>query len=313
MAGEISRQRADHRSGVVLGLTMAEILLLLLFCMLVAVAASLGHERDRRVEAEEKALRLETANAELALVAEEVQRLVQVDTAAADEEIDDLWTRLVEADAIVTRAETQGLPRAALAEDPGFFAAADRLRRDGVTRGDLAAPTALEALTGGSRDNAATGPHAWPPIISLSEAEGFFFASGSAELSPGFRDALSGPVAARIAEILLEYDVDVVEVVGHTDEVPIAPRPSNLDRLLIGVAAGGGDVSGLIPGDNAGLGLARAVSVARLLGADPRLSGARVLPLTAGQLVGTDENLTLGSPGGAQERRRIEIRVRRGR
>ena len=64
--------------------------------------------------------------------------------------------------------------------------------------------------------------------------------------------------------------------------------------------------------DNAGLGLARALSVVERLSADPRLRNFRILPLSAAQLIGTDGRIThWDSHGDVRERRRIEIRMRK--
>jgi hypothetical protein len=66
-----------------------------------------------------------------------------------------------------------------------------------------------------------------------------------------------------------------------------------------------------VPADNAGLGLARAVSVVRVLRKSKLLESYKVIPLSGAQLVNTDETLDLeGTPGGIRERRRIEIRLR---
>jgi hypothetical protein len=62
----------------------------------------------------------------------------------------------------------------------------------------------------------------------------------------------------------------------------------------------------LIPADNAGLGLARAVAVVR-----PDARRATKLPLSGGQLIGVDDTLTKGGGDDDPERRRIEMRVRR--
>src|SRR5262249_34739949 len=71
------------------------------------------------------------------------------------------------------------------------------------------------------------------------------------------------------------------------------------------------DVAGLIPADNAGLGLARAVSVVSVLRQSPLLAGYKMIPLSGAQLVNTDETLALeGSMQDVQQRRRIEIRLR---
>jgi len=89
-------------------------------------------------------------------------------------------------------------------------------------------------------------------------------------------------------------------------------RPSNLDSELISVFLGNASVSALLPGDNAGLGMARAVSVAGLLRADPRFASVTVLPLSGGQMILPGDAATNGaSAGDAEDRRRIEIRVRR--
>ncbi|HXW27909.1 MAG TPA: hypothetical protein VEK55_00990, partial [Xanthobacteraceae bacterium] len=68
MSGTISRQTASYRQGMVLGLTMAEIMLLLVFCLLIAVGVSLATERARRDEVLEQLRHAEavvTANAPL--------------------------------------------------------------------------------------------------------------------------------------------------------------------------------------------------------------------------------------------------------
>ena len=51
MAETIGRQTASYREGLVLGLTMAEIMLLLVFCLLVGVGVALVKERNERDDA----------------------------------------------------------------------------------------------------------------------------------------------------------------------------------------------------------------------------------------------------------------------
>ncbi|MFX9020023.1 hypothetical protein ABTN35_20460, partial [Acinetobacter baumannii] len=70
------------------------------------------------------------------------------------------------------------------------------------------------------RSPADGGAHKWPPIITLSEADGHFFESGSSELSPQVRAALTEKIVGRLLNIIGQYDVNVIEVVGHTDEQP---------------------------------------------------------------------------------------------
>jgi hypothetical protein len=170
--------------------------------------------------------------------------------------------------------------------------------------------TILEIIQKGL-DSRNTVGHQWPPIIELSEAGGHFFKTGSAELSPDFRATLMTKVPELIAQRMKDYNVDVIEVVGHTDEQPIAGRPSNLDQNLVPVLRNRTDIGALVPADNAGLGLARAVSVISVPRESKLLEGHKLIPLSAAQLVNTDETLALfGSSGDVRERRRIEIRLR---
>src|SRR3974377_2494246 len=52
MDGQIIQQRSSYRQGLVLGLTMAEIMILLVFCLLIAMATFLKREETRREAAE---------------------------------------------------------------------------------------------------------------------------------------------------------------------------------------------------------------------------------------------------------------------
>jgi hypothetical protein len=64
--------------------------------------------------------------------------------------------------------------------------------------------------------------------------------------------------------------------------------------------------------DNAGLGLARALAVVRVLTSDVRLLGFRILPLSAAQLTDVDGRMTRwDNQADMRERRRIEIRMRK--
>ena len=47
MPETIGRQTASYRQGLVLGLTMAEIMLLLVFCLLIAVGVALASQRAK--------------------------------------------------------------------------------------------------------------------------------------------------------------------------------------------------------------------------------------------------------------------------
>ena len=133
------------------------------------------------------------------------------------------------------------------------------------------------------------------------------------ELSEEFKGALVDSVAPKILQIAAEYpDVDVIEVIGHTDEQIIRRRYSNLDTSLIDVL-NTGDVASLVPADNAGLGISRAVAVVTRLLQDSRLKARfpRIVPMSGAQLVQVGDLLSKGSRGDVRERRRIEIRLRK--
>lgn len=77
-----------------------------------------------------------------------------------------------------------------------------------------------------------------PPIITLSEAQGYYFPSGSAELSDDFRGLLADNIVPRVLELSRRYDADVIEVVGHTDEVPVRSNESTIDETLLPFLSG---------------------------------------------------------------------------
>jgi flagellar motor protein MotB len=130
-------------------------------------------------------------------------------------------------------------------------------------------------------------------------------------LKPEFERALKSSTTSRLLKIVRDYQVNVIEVIGHTDEVPMG-GVSNLDSTLIQAMRGTLPVSVLRPTDNAGLAIARATSVARILRADSRFEGVTILPLSGAQMIEPVDRLADGqSAGDDRKRRRIEIRVRR--
>jgi outer membrane protein OmpA-like peptidoglycan-associated protein len=340
--GTIGRQTASYRQGLVLGLTMAEIMLLLVFCLLIAVGVSLAHERAKLSEAMERLKSLETDAAENRALVETIRRngrlselLEQAAQPAATSNIDEFWRKLVESNEIVDRMERRGVTRTALREEGAYFARAQELRVTGIdltkaargaalmaalpreaaerTPEEIAAlvARAMAAARTGARDRG-NGAHDWPPIITLSEADGYFFATRSAQLRPDFEAKLRTAVVDRLLDIAAAFPVDVIEVIGHTDERPVTGGLSNLDRELPAAMAGASGVEILQPADNAGLGLARALAVVKVLSADARLRAFRILPLSAAQLIGTDGRLTRwDEQGDVQQLRRIEIRMRK--
>ncbi len=154
------------------------------------------------------------------------------------------------------------------------------------------------------------GQHDWPPIIRLDEADGYSFRTNSSEVSPSFKSLLRQKVVPRILEISAQFDADTIEIVGHTDERPIAGA-STLDANLLSFLHGDADAP-LAAADNAGLGFARAAAVARVLSGARSLSDHRLTPLSGAHVILRNGAIADGSESGdRRRRRRIEIRMRR--
>ncbi|MDX8469022.1 MULTISPECIES: hypothetical protein [Mesorhizobium] len=314
----VGYEKKGYARGLILGLTMAETMLLLVFCLLLVAGAIVAKkkaeletalEKVSRSEAEVRQLKQENKNL-LAQVAELLER--STGHKVPDEE----WRKLVRAKKAIEQIEQKGLT----AEEAVSLAEAtaavrdNNLTADGVRKLVLADQRAADAerkLADAEKELAETTrqPKDLPPIINLSEAKGYSFEVSSAELKPAFKAKLEGAIAKQIAEIVAKYDVDVVEVIGHTDEQRLS-RQSNMDFVLGRVLSGEENVSRMEPGDNAGLGLARAISVASVL--KKKFVHLNILPMSGGQLILPDDRLTDGAQSGdAPERRRIEIRVRK--
>lgn len=287
------RQEKSYRRGLVLGLTIAEIMILLIFVLLMALASALS-SRDKQIEVLDKGgaskiiATLQEAYPEAKnsddyfkeLVRSiETRKAVERDGAKAGGE------QLIE-DAKLG-ADAREAARAAGAKDPG-----DYVRN------------ALQAARKGKKGE-------WPPFFSLSEAGGYYFDSGKATLRPAFRENLQKAVIPALAKNIEDYGVDVVEVIGHTDEVPMVGE-SNLDSKLIAASNRQYDIGQLRSTDNAGLAIARAVAVVQILRADPRFKNVIILPLSGAQMiVPVDRVADGGAAASDQSRRRIEIRLRR--
>jgi flagellar motor protein MotB len=339
MEGQIIQQRRSYRQGLVLGLTMAEIMILLVFCLLIAMATFLKREETMRVAIEQQLQEQKLQNkrdrevvAALREDAALVEKLRSTSGLSDPQAIDQYWRELVDGRTLVGEIERSGLSLKQLREGLSSVTSLrangidlDKAIRDSQTleaiyramakpgEARVSTQAILDAIERG-KTGTGTGGHQWPPIITMSEAGGYYFESGSAELSPSFRVTLLSETPLKILDYIRKYDVDVIEVVGHTDERPIGVRPSssNLDRDLTAVLKNNAAVASLVPADNAGLGLARAVSVVSVLRQSPLLAPYKLVPLSGAQLVNTDETLALeGSPGDIQERRRIEIRLRK--
>ncbi|MDW9928069.1 hypothetical protein GOB16_14715 [Sinorhizobium meliloti] len=379
-------EQRGYRRGLILGFTMAESMLLLVFCLLLA-AGALIFKAQEQLKASETAkaeiqAQLDESKNKLAILNEQLDLALHAASASADvsetwrelsiartaiqrlaehsltlEEVVDNAAMLREildsevtpegrkrAESILAELQAKGLASEAFLdllkaaeqvtklqlterEAAEFAAAADLIRGTLLASDSLTARESLEKLVSQAAANKANEaalktltearaaeekPHDWPPIINLSETKGYFFRSGSAELDSRFRQVLLQTVAQQIAATAREYGVDVVEVIGHTDEQRMGKRPSNLDDELKNVLGGATAVAALQPGDNAGLGLARAVAVTEALKSHPDLAGLTILPMSGAQLILPSDSLTDGAHlGDVASRRRIEIRVRK--
>lgn len=359
MDGHINRQGSSYRQGLVLGLTMAEIMVLLVFCLLIAMATFLRAGEAKLAETQQKLAEQRILNerdaASIAALRQDAALVDRLSAAAGSDPsaVDEYWRDLVESKTAMGQLAKEGTSLKELREKAAAMAAlqkvgidADRAMRDAeivaavkkalpdADRLALTPQSAGEYVTRGLGTKGDGGGNHLPPIISLSEEKGYTFRTGSAELLPAFRQALTTTTLDKITSLVKQYDVDVIEVVGHTDEQAYGPmrvaspapdgpialspptvvaRTSNLDKGLAGILKSGGDIGKLTPADNAGLGLARAVSVVSELQKSPKLTGYKMIPLSGGQLVDVDETLALKgtTAGDVAQRRRIEIRLRK--
>ena len=112
-----------------------------------------------------------------------------------------------------------------------------------------------------------------------------------------------------------QYQIDLVEIIGHTDGQVNQGASSNLDTILENVANGKNSVNQLSPGSNADLGLMRALAVTNILQEiqkkEGRLKGLQFRPYSAAQLVTPSGSLAQINRNPDAKRRRIEIRFTR--
>jgi flagellar motor protein MotB len=287
------RQDKQYRRGLILGLTIAEIMILLLFLLLMALGAALA-SREKQV---------------VALQSGVGSKLVEAMQEAypAAKNPDEYYKELVKALEARKALEKTGPKdtKESLLED----AALGRKAREAAEKAGAKDPF---EWTSKAIDRAKAGKKGeWPPFLSLSEAGGYYFDSGKATLKPAFQRDLTSTVIPQLRQFIDEYGIDVVEVIGHTDEVPMVGL-SNLDKSLIPASVGQMPIEALQSTDNAGLAMARALAVVKILRADQRLKAVTILPLSGAQMIVPTDRVADGRANGSdQRRRRIEIRLRR--
>lgn len=325
----VAFERKGYARGLILGLTMAETMLLLVFCLLLAAGAIINKtkketaaaqkialsldERRRKLEDENKRLLAQLNVMAKAVTGRNIPDQEWRELVLAKEVVDTLKKTRLTLEEVVKNAEATKIlsEHDVDADQAEIMVEHIKVLRqmgfvgDGKTSKDLE-----DALKKAAGSELSAKPHDWPPIISLSEFDGYNFDTGSAELSDPFKTKLRA-MAKIIAGIATSYGVDVIEVIGHTDEQAMAGEMSNMDKGLRPVLTGKMGVGSLHPADNAGLGLARAISVTSILREMPELQGFTILPMSGGQLILPGDHLTDGAQAGdVKARRRIEIRVR---
>jgi flagellar motor protein MotB len=154
-----------------------------------------------------------------------------------------------------------------------------------------------------------------PPIIIIEDEKTYRFASGSAEVPPAMNNYIREKIVPEIEKNAKQYQIDVVEVIGHTDGQPSTTSESNLDVNIEKAASGEIPVSNLESGSNADLGLTRALAVVRVLrdvqSQKGRLKGLNFRAYSAGQLILPNGKFASAQREPDRTRRRIEIRFTR--
>ncbi len=322
----MSVESRGYGRGLILGFTMAETFLLLVFSLLLVAAAAISvqqKELNQAIETQQaissqleklrnKKESLERENKSLFDAKSSLeQTIASLPPGVRDNiSVDDNWQELTLVRKGLKRLSDAGV---SAVEANKLFPALKVLKDNNFLATDeLEITERLQKVFVAANEATTLRPHTWPPIINLSEAGGYYFAVGSAQLSVAFKQTLSTDIAGQIANYLNQYDVDVVEVIGHTDEQPLRGLSSNLDKIVSDVLEEISAVADIKPADNAGLGLARAIAVVQVLRHDPRLKNATILPLSAAQLIVPGDTLSTGQQkGDVKTRRRIEIRIRK--
>ena len=365
----INASSEGYRRGVIFGLTMAEVMLLLIFCLLLFLKMI----NDRKEIAEKALEEVKRENTELQSklsiledylattdpaveksdfveLIEKSARIMEAGHPEKTEELKELLTediRVLEKLALVTEKDwtilvedaQQNVPQEIvdiindLNADQVANLIANSLRAANTPPEELAEKLKpslpdpeqtyrhelsekvnledLKDLAAGKMEKKGDGNN-WPPIISLSEAENYSFKRGEADLTDNFKVLLQTTISDNLLKTLRKYQADVIEVIGHTDlDRMKETRRSNLDDEALNFIEKGENIR-LEARDNAGLGYARALSVAKELSRIPSLQAYTILPYSGAQMISPDETINIDpNVFSADQLRRIEIRVRR--
>jgi flagellar motor protein MotB len=155
-----------------------------------------------------------------------------------------------------------------------------------------------------------------PPFIDVPAD--VLFPSGGSIVSETAASRLDDKEFRGLADEILKRNavglqvVDTLEIIGHTDGVPMKGARGNLDSGLPAVLSGAASISGLRPGSNNDLGLLRALAIKRAwqdyVATHPQSASLRCINVrtySAGQTIPFDP---LG-PVDDERARRIELRL----
>ena len=159
--------------------------------------------------------------------------------------------------------------------------------------------------------------NSFPPNIIIEGAGKYAFNLGQAELTSDLKKFIGDELTEAIEDNFSKYNINVVEIIGHTDGQPLDGEISNLDKNLEKVVNNNISAKDLKAGSNADLGLMRALAVVtelqRLQRDENRLQGVSGFrAYSAAQL--TLRNGDFAKPDDQDDdplRRRIEIRFTR--
>lgn len=287
------RQDKPYRRGLVLGLTLAEIMILLIFVLLMALSSALA-SRDKLIKDFQPVYSPPLVD----------KIMTSYPESRSPESYYKELVRAIDADTEWVRNRPSNMDANLLAD----AALGKKLREAAEKSSAIDANEFLESMLRHDADRKKTE---WPPFFNLSEKGGYYFDTGQATLRKDVKLKLERDVIPRLRKLVAEYGIDVIEVIGHTDEVPMS-GVSNLDRQLIPASSNEVSISTLRSTDNAGLAMARAVSVVNLFRSASQLQGLTILPLSGAQMIVPVDRLSDGTATQSdQSRRRIEIRLRR--
>lgn len=105
----------------------------------------------------------------------------------------------------------------------------------------------------------------FPPSIVIENAGKFAFISGEAKLSNDLKNFINNELVKIIETNFDQYNINTIEVIGHTDGQPVNQSNGNLDLKLEQSARNNTSIAQLNPSSNADLGLMRALAVVKHL------------------------------------------------